>query len=1003
MDVSLDNDILKQLFTKEAISLHSVSDGLRACNTGISVYVPQIIVVGEQSAGKSSVLEAISHIRFPVDEDICTRFATELILNHADEIRIDASVRFADKTKPAKTFERTKFHQDDLPGIIKEAKEHMGISEDGKDFSQDVLRLEIKGPNIYPLTLVDLPALYDKSADDKSPNGREAADKLVESYMWQKNSIILLVVSADTDLSQNAALRKAMAIDPKGQRTIGVITKPDLAFTADDKLYILLAKNRERIYKLQLGWHVLRNRGEDKKSLETRDEVEKSFFEKNAWGTIPKEHVGIESLRTKLRGILYNHIRNDLAGVIAVMEAELKQRQEEVARLGTARPTVKEWRSYMLTISSDFQRLARDGCNGRYNDPFFGSLEDEVLKFRAVLRNLNRVFDHILRTRGSTESIVVAGEEESQGNDLPDYLARFLEIYPYEFPEPEKITIEQLSINLESKAAANQGREFPGSQNADLAMQLFKSQAAPWKRIAEFHVETVMSVARTFVDHLVQRIVGSPQNDSNTEAILTTIVDPWFEEKEELLQEKIDELLWPYLTGYSLPVDIDFYRASSQESTKRATNQICKTLQGYHPDLFKETFAMTKCTPETVNKAISLHQSSREGEFGTGKTIDMMLTYYDMSRRTFTDNVINLAISFYDILTPTEVNNLNEDQLEELASERPEMASRRTLLNEEIRILQDGLKKYRKYRPRTVAALPPSRPLTKSLAAPATSKTGTDVAVNSRLAIMGSSSPVPAAGNVKAFEFSLAAPVGVVKRRASSSASGDAVPSNEGVRVPGGIVTKPEPQQNSASSTPGTAASLVGGQASVQSTPAIVNFGSATQPQQNLASIFGSKPPTVAPQQQQQQQQPPRAAPQQQQQQQQPPRAAPQQQQQQQTKPVVGTGTGTNGFAGSPSFNISGGGPGKTNNLPATNTLPSPETTPKQQLPSWTEEQTRDLACGHPYVDIADFEGECKFIGRMLHICHLENYQNFSSEELRFSETIRRLVMFGPTQPSEST
>ncbi|KAL3605291.1 hypothetical protein FPOAC2_00234 [Fusarium poae] len=628
MDISLDNDILKQLFTKEAISLHSVSDGLSACNTGISVHVPQIIVVGEQSAGKSSVLEAISHIRFPVDEDICTRFATELILNHADETRIDASVRFADETKPAKVFERTKFHEDDLPEIIKEAKEHMGISEDGKDFSQDVLRLEIKGPNIYPLTLVDLPALYDKSADDKSPNGREAADKLVESYMWQKNSIILLVVSADTDLSQNAALRKAMAIDPKGQRTIGVITKPDLAFTADDKLYILLAKNRERIYKLQLGWHVLRNRGEDEKSLETRDEVEKSFFEKNAWGTIPKEHVGIESLRTKLRGILYNHIRNDLAGVIAIMETELKQRQEEVARLGTARPTVKEWRSYMLTISSDFQRLARDGCNGRYNDPFFGSLEDEVLKFRAVLRNLNRVFDHILRTRGSTESIVVAGEEESQGNDLPDYLARFLEIYPYEFPEPEKITIEELSINLESKAAANQGREFPGSPNADLAMQLFKSQAAPWKRIAEFHVETVMSVARTFVDHLVQRIVGSPQNDSNTEAILTTIVDPWFEEKEELLQEKIDELLWPYLTGYSLPVDIDFYRASSQQSTTRATNQIYKTLQVHHPQLFKDAFPTNKITPGMVNGAVSLHQSSREGEFGTGKTIDMMLTYY---------------------------------------------------------------------------------------------------------------------------------------------------------------------------------------------------------------------------------------------------------------------------------------------------------------------------------------------------------------------------------------
>ncbi|KAM0493934.1 hypothetical protein ACHAP8_008958 [Fusarium lateritium] len=904
VSVSVDNDILKQLYTKEAISLRNISDGLSACGVGKIVNIPQIIVVGEQSAGKSSVLEAISHIRFPVDGSLCTRFATELILHHADETRIDASVRFADKTKPTKAFQRKKFDEEDLPDIIKEAKEHMGISQDGNDFSKDVLRLEIEGPNIYPLSLVDLPGLYHTSTHNQSSTGRDTVEELVESYMRQKNSIILVVVSANVNLASHVALEKAKAIDPQRQRTIGVITKPDLALAANTKEHIMAAKNQESAHKLQLGWHVLRNRGEDEKSLETRDEVEKSFFEKHPWSSIPNEDLGIANFR-----------------VIGDMETKLKERQEELTRLGTARSSTQECRSYMLTIASDFQRLARDGCNGRYNDPFFGSLEDEGLKFRALLRNLNRVFDHILRTRGSTQSIVTPDEENSEENGLPQYLERFLENYPYEFSEPEKITVEELGINLESKAAANQGRELPGSPNADLAMQMFKSQAAPWKQIAEFHAETVVSVARTFVDQLFKHVVGSPQNNSTTEAILSTIVDPWFEEKEELLNKTIDELLWPYLTGHSLPVDLEFYRALSQRSTKRVADQVCKTLEDNYPELFKEPFV--NYTPEKIQEAMMSDPNSRSGEFGTDTIIDMMLTYYEMSRRTFTDNVISLAIercliySLPDILTPTEVNNLTDDQLEELAAERPETTSRRTLLNAEIKVLQDGLKTCRKYRPRTVAALPSFKSWTKPAARPTTSKTGTDAAVNSRLAITGPASPVPAA--------------------------------------------------------PGTAASLPGGQTSLFSTPASAFFGTATQQQQNVASLFGSKPPAVAP----------------------PPPPPPQQQQQQQQQPVVRTGAGTGGSGGFLSSN--GGGPNRTNNSFAANTQDSSN----QQLSSWTATQIKDLACGRPYVDMAVVDG-FQTTERFLHICHLQSHKDFSPEEFRFSEIIRSQAGFKTTQPIKS-
>jgi GTPase SAR1 family protein len=500
MDVSLDSNILEQLSTKEAKTLHCISDDLSACGVGKIVNLPQIIVVGEQSAGKSLILEAISHIRFPVDGSLCTRFATELVFHHADETRIDASVRFADKNKPSQAFRRTKFHEDDLPGIIKEAKEHMGFSRDGNDFSKDVLRLEIEGPNVYPLSLVDLPGLYHTNTEKQSLGGRDTVDELVESYMRQKNSIILVVVAANINLASHAALEKAKTIDPQRRRTIGVIAKPDLALTANAKDYIKLTRNQESAHKLQLGWHVLRNRGEDEISLKTRDEMEESFFQTRAWATIPDQDRGILNFRRKLSGILFSYIRNSLPGVIEEIETKLRDKQADLIRLGDARSDYKTCRSYMLAIASDFQRLARDGCNGRYNDPFFGGLEDEDLKFRALLRNFNRVFDHILRSKGSTQNIVLSNEDKPKDDELPQYLARFLNQYPYDFQDPERITVEELSIKLESKAAANQGREFPGSPNVDLAMQLFKKQASPWKHIAQFHVDTVATVAKAFVD-----------------------------------------------------------------------------------------------------------------------------------------------------------------------------------------------------------------------------------------------------------------------------------------------------------------------------------------------------------------------------------------------------------------------------------------------------------------------------------------------------------------------
>ncbi|POR32031.1 Interferon-induced GTP-binding protein Mx3, partial [Tolypocladium paradoxum] len=681
MAVSLDPSVLDQLNTTEARALHELTDQLSSCGVGNLVNLPQIIVVGEQSAGKSSVLEAISHVRFPVKGD----------------------------SKAPQAFQRAGFREDDLADIIKEAKDYMGIAATGRDFSKDVLRLEIEGPNMYPLTLVDLPGLFHVETANQSMRGKETVDQLVESYMKQKNSIILVVITASNQLANHIALRKVKEHDPKRERTLGVITKPDLtrAGYTEERNYIQLARNQESAHKLKLGWHVLRNRAEDEDNLDARDATEARFFETTAWASIPRDDRGVISLRKKLSRVLYNHIRHNLHGVIEDIEGKLRERQEELERLGLSRSTPQEMRSFLLAIAGEFQRLARDGIHGRYNDAFFGGLRDTEHKLRAQLRNFNRAFDYVLATKGSKLAIAPRDDLDCQSPDLPEFLKSFLEEYPYDFPNPASISRERLNALLEKRAATNQGREFPGSHNTDLVIQLFQKQAAPWKDIASFHVKQVTLVAKAFVDHLFRHIVGQPET---TEAILCGCVDPFFTDKEKLLSQKLEELLKPYVRGYAMPLDAEFRHMVTRRTVDRLAEQLRAMSE-------KQAGQIDDATVKTLRSdmladAASTLEAIDGGEFGTEKVIDMMEAYYEMSRRTFTDTVINLAIEsclicdLPDILTPTQVDRMDEKQLRELAAESEDAHSRREQLDGEIAVLRQGLEQCRKYKPRGMTVVP---------------------------------------------------------------------------------------------------------------------------------------------------------------------------------------------------------------------------------------------------------------------------------------------------------
>lgn len=646
-DISLDTAALEQLQGEQKALLDTI-DRLRKHGVGRFVDLPQIIVVGDQSSGKSSVLEAISRVRFPVHDKLCTRFPTELVLRTDDRTRVDVQIQRhhqGSESGDAIPFSDTAFDKAALPEIIKKAKREMLPDDVG--FSEDVLRVEISGPDVPSLTLVDLPGFYHSEDDNQSAAGRDVVNRLAERYMKKQNSIILAIISARNQLIMQEVLSKVKLHDKNKERTLGIITKPDLLTlnSSDEEAFIRLMKNQEQSHQLLLGWHVLRNRSEFENgdSDDERDRKESDFFQSGPWSTIPPKNRGIDRLRKKLSNVLLSHIKKNLPSLIEQIQSEMISRHQAIKRLGEPRSAPRELRSHLDKIASQFHTISLRAVEGNYNDDFFGGLyaaSDDVTsettrrtkKLRALVRDLNRVFAHILTTRGSRRTILPRVDDESYADSassdsdpgVPHYLEDLLD--KYDFEKPVEVSFDEVAEELEDLSSANQGNEFPGTSNDRLAVELFREQSQPWGQIAQFHVRLVLEVSRHFVSELMGYIV-SPGAGKTFNAILTDIVDPFFEKKAQMLEGKVHELLYHYRTGHPQPLDAEFRMLLAARRRKTLEVEVINKLLQSQPDIFKD---------EALEKLRRVTEDASVSEFGVEGLIEKSETYYEVSHFVLT-------------------------------------------------------------------------------------------------------------------------------------------------------------------------------------------------------------------------------------------------------------------------------------------------------------------------------------------------------------------------------
>ncbi|KAM5173140.1 dynamin-1-like protein isoform 1-T1 [Mantella aurantiaca] len=279
------------------------------------IQLPQIVVVGTQSSGKSSVLESlVGRDLLPRGTGIVTRRPLILQLVHVspDDHRKtsgeDNGVNAEEWGKFLHTKNKIYTDFDEIRQEIESETER--ISGNNKGISSDPIHLKIFSPNVVNLTLVDLPGMTKVPVGDQPKDIELQIRELILRYICNPNSIILAVTAANTDMATSEALKIARESDPDGRRTLAVITKLDLMDAGTDAMDVLLG----RVIPVKLGIIGVVNRSQldinNKKSVADSIRDEYAFLQKK-YPSLANRN-GTKYLARTLNRLLMHHIRDCL-------------------------------------------------------------------------------------------------------------------------------------------------------------------------------------------------------------------------------------------------------------------------------------------------------------------------------------------------------------------------------------------------------------------------------------------------------------------------------------------------------------------------------------------------------------------------------------------------------------------------------------------------------------------------------------------------------------------
>lgn len=307
--------------------INKLQDAFSSIGQSCNLDLPQIAVVGGQSAGKSSVLENFVGRDFlPRGSGIVTRrpLILQLVNNKAEyaEFLHCKGRKFVDFDEVRQEIEA----------------ETDRITGSNKGISPIPINLRVYSPNVLNLTLIDLPGMTKVAVGDQPPDIEHQIRDMIMQFITRESCLILAVTPANMDLANSDALKVAKEVDPQGLRTIGVITKLDLMDEGTDARDIL----ENKLLPLRRGYIGVVNRSQ--KDIDGRKDIraalaaERKFFLSHPSYRHMAERMGTPHLQKALNQQLTNHIRDTLPGLRSKLQSQLLSLEKEVEEYKNFRP-----------------------------------------------------------------------------------------------------------------------------------------------------------------------------------------------------------------------------------------------------------------------------------------------------------------------------------------------------------------------------------------------------------------------------------------------------------------------------------------------------------------------------------------------------------------------------------------------------------------------------------------------------------------------------------------
>ncbi|GIZ48190.1 hypothetical protein CKM354_001126100 [Cercospora kikuchii] len=702
--------------------LHSAQSRARlraiasARRRGIAEHIalPQLIVCGDQSAGKSSVLERITGIPFPRQDGLCTRFATEIILEDEDaEMSISvAIIPHSTQTEERKTqmlqFSRSIESFAELPLVIAHAGTAMGVKgfasdEAGPSFARDVLQIRASGRTGLHLSVVDLPGIIQVPSEDQTEADVDAVHALVDTYMQNPRSIILAVVQAGNDIANQPVIRKSKMYDHSGERTIGIITKPDLINRGTEGRIALLARNEDTT-RLKLGFFLLKNPSPEqmKKGISQQEStsLEHAFFESLPWNQqdLDPGRIGVSNLKEYLQTLLDRHIEKEMPRVRQDLRDLRQKTSNEIEKMGSARLTIADMRVFLSRLAMRFDSLCSSALQGNYGDSdFFGASGESIppTRLRAVVHASNVKYSDLMRTAGEKRKIkghdasahsydsLTDSEgpgEASEGNDVID----------------EQVMVTELEFRqwIKEVYMKTRGRELPGEYNHVFLAELFHQHSSRWLRLAANHLNHLYEC----LDRFVEAVISYLSNEEHTRSKLRERIAHELEKmkvdaNKELARLWNDESQQPLTYNHYYTDNIQKARNdAARKALKKAMDET--TSHDYHGRVH---ISNNSIDIQTFLTSLQKRVVVDMDEQACSEARAALAAYYKVARKTFVDNLCRQAIERHllrdlpSVFSPQKVAACSDEELRFLAGESKEAIEKRERLLRFHAVLEECL------------------------------------------------------------------------------------------------------------------------------------------------------------------------------------------------------------------------------------------------------------------------------------------------------------------------